>query len=97
MSTPRQAQLFFPTNLCHVFVNTVALLSQQPHIVPTWAPNPSCNYTHKNSEYFSQNLEIEHDCYECYEPVMNVLVRIYNDTVIQNQAFKLSETMYGRL
>lgn len=37
MSTPRQAQLFFPTNLCHVFVNTAALLSQQPHIALTWA------------------------------------------------------------
>lgn len=35
MSTPRQAQLFFPTNLCHVFVNTAALLSQQPHIALT--------------------------------------------------------------
>lgn len=37
MSTPWQAQLFFPTNLCHVFVNTATLLSQQPHIALTRA------------------------------------------------------------
>lgn len=48
---------------------------------------------HKNSEYFSLNLEIEHD--KIKKLLWMLFGLIYNDTVIQNRAFKLSEIMYG--
>lgn len=48
---------------------------------------------HKNSEYFSQNLEIKHNKVKTLLRMLSC--HIYNELVIQTQDFKLSETMYG--